>query len=132
MDDSKNAWLRVGLNFAAAGDKLKTHAKAAAEEVSSDQDQAAVVDALNTLGKAMNQAANSVTNAVKDPEVRDQLTQALNSVGEALTVTFADVGDKVGDKVKDTFGRGSGQTDSGPADSGPADPSENPRPPPAG
>jgi hypothetical protein len=124
MDDSKNAWLRVGLNFAAAGDKLKTHAKAAAEEASgSDQDQAAVVDALNALGKAMNQAANSVTSAVKDPEVRDQLSQALNSVGEALTVTFADVGDRVGDKVKDTFGRGStDQSDAGPSDRPPSAP----------
>jgi hypothetical protein len=108
MDDSKNAWARVGLNFAAVGDKLRTHAKAAKDEaVGSEEDQAAVVDALNTLGKAMNQAASSVSNAVKDPEVRDQLTQALNSVGDALTATFADVGDKVGDRVKDTFGRGS-------------------------
>jgi hypothetical protein len=108
MDDSKNAWMRVGLNFAAVGDKLRTHAQdVKAEATGSEADQAAVVEALNTLGKAMNQAATSVTNAVKDPEVRDQLTQALNSVGDALTATFADVGDKVGDRVKDTFGRGS-------------------------
>ena len=38
-------------------------------------DQAAVVEALNTLGKAMNQAVSSVGNAVKDPEVRDGLTE---------------------------------------------------------
>jgi hypothetical protein len=108
MDDSKNAWARVGLNFAAVGDKLRTHAREAKSEATgSEADQAAVVEALNTLGKAMNQAASSVSNAVKDPEVRDQLTQALNSVGDALTATFADVGDKVGDRVKDTFGRGS-------------------------
>jgi hypothetical protein len=107
MNDSKNAWMRVGLNFAAVGDKLRTHAQdAKAEAAGSEADQAAVVDALNTLGKAMNQAANSMTSAVKDPEVRDQLTQALNSVGDALTATFADVGDRVGDRVKDTFGRG--------------------------
>lgn len=106
MDDSKQAWMKVGLQFAAAGDKLRTHAKeAAAEAGGTEPDQAAVVEALNTLGKAMNQAASSVSNAVKDPEVRENLTQALNSVGEALTVTFADVGDKVGEKVKDTFGR---------------------------
>jgi hypothetical protein len=105
MDDSKNAWLRVGLQFAAVGDKLKDHAKQTASEASgSDADQAAVVDALNTLGKAMNQAVNSVSNAVKDPEVRDNLTQAFNAMGDAMNVTFADVGDKVGDKVKDVFG----------------------------
>jgi hypothetical protein len=120
-DDSKQAWMKVGLHFAAAGDKLRSHAKAASEAAKNerggdDPDQAAVVDALNTLGKAMNQAVSSLTDAVKDPDVRDNLTNALNSMGEALNVTIADVGDKVGDtvsdvgtkvgdKMKDTFGK---------------------------
>jgi gas vesicle protein len=119
-DDSKQAWMKVGLHFAAAGDKLRNHAKAAGEAAKrpgdDGPDQAAVVDALNTLGKAVNQAVSSVSGAVKDPEVRDNLTEALNSMGEAMNVTFGDVGDKVSDtvadvgarvsdKVKDTFGR---------------------------
>jgi hypothetical protein len=106
-DDSKQAWMKVGLHFAAAGDKLRGHARQAGEAAKSESatDQAAVVDALNTLGKAMNQVVSSVGDAVKDPEVRDNLTQALNSMGEAMNVTFGDVGDKVGDKVKDVFGR---------------------------
>jgi len=29
-DDSKQAWMKVGLHFAAAGDKLREHAKGAA------------------------------------------------------------------------------------------------------
>ena len=64
-----------------------------------------MTDTLNTLGQALNQVASSVGGAVKDPEVRDNLTQALNSMGEAVNTTFGDVGDKVGDKVKDVFGR---------------------------
>jgi hypothetical protein len=118
--ESKQAWMKVGLQFAAAGDKLKSHAKQAASDVKSANedgpDQAAVVDALNTLGKAVNQAVTSLSGAVKDPEVRDNLTEALNSMGEAMNVTFGevgdkfggkvqDVGDKVGDKVKDVFGK---------------------------
>ncbi len=75
-DDSKQAWMKVGLNFAAAGDKLRAHAKAAGEATkgSTDDgpDQAAVVDALNTLGKAVNQAVSSLSGAVKDPEVARQ------------------------------------------------------------
>ena len=120
-DDSKQAWMKVGLQFAAAGDKLRNHAKAAGEATRSgadpdEPDQAAVLDALNTLGKAVNQAVTSLSGAVKDPEVRDNLTGALNSMGEAMNVTFGDVGEKVGDKVadvgtrvgdkvKDTFGK---------------------------
>jgi enamine deaminase RidA (YjgF/YER057c/UK114 family) len=120
-DDSKQAWMKVGLQFAAAGDKLRNHAKAAGEAAKpgadpDGPDQAAVVEALNTLGKAVNQAVSSLSDAVKDPEVRDNLTGALNSMGDAMNVTFGDVGDKVSDtvadvgnkvseKVKDTFGR---------------------------
>jgi hypothetical protein len=120
-DESKQAWMKVGLHFAAAGDKLRSHARAAGRASKADSgddgpDEAAVVDALNTLGKAVNQAVSSLSGAVKDPEVRDNLTEALNSMGEAMNVTFADVGDKVGDtvadvggkvgdKLKDTFGK---------------------------
>jgi hypothetical protein len=116
-DESKQAWMKVGMHFAAAGDKLRSHAKQVADEAkSAEPDQAAVVEALNTLGKAVNQAVSSLSSAVKDPEVRDNLTEALNSMGEAMNVTFADAGDKfggavqdvggkVGDKVKDVFGK---------------------------
>jgi hypothetical protein len=119
-DDSKQAWMKVGLHFAAAGDKLRAHAKGAtsggAEKAGAGApaddapDQAAVTEALNTLGKAMNQVVSSVGDAVKDPDVRQNLTEALNSMGEAMNVTFGDVGDKVGDKVKDVFGRKPGPT----------------------
>jgi len=51
-DDSKQAWMKVGLHFAAAGDKLREHAKGAASgakasagDASSGPDQAAVTDA---------------------------------------------------------------------------------------
>jgi hypothetical protein len=106
-DDSKQAWMKVGLHFASVGDKLKRHAQQVGDEVkgSGEADQAAVVEALNTLGQAMNQAVSSIGSAAKDPEVRDGLTEALNSMGEAMNVTFGDVGDKLGDKVKDVFGR---------------------------
>ena len=110
--------MKVGLHFAAVGDKLRGHARQAGEAVKGDADdgpdQAAVVDALNTLGQAMNQAVSSLSGAVKDPEVRDGLSEALNSMGEAMNVTFADVGDKVGDKVKDVFGRKPGDSSTGP------------------
>ncbi len=103
-DEHKQAWMKVGLHFAAVGDKLKEHGKRAAGEVSStepdDVDQAAVVEALNTIGRAIDQAVTSVSGAVKDPEVRDGLKGALNSMGDALNETFADAGDSAGDKLK--------------------------------
>ena len=34
-DESKQAWMKVGLHFAAVGDKLRGHAKAAGEAVKS-------------------------------------------------------------------------------------------------
>ncbi len=104
-DEGKQAWTKVGLHFAAVGDKLKEHAKLAAGESATagepgDVDQAAVVEALNTIGRAIDQAVSSVSGAVKDPEVRDGLKGALNSMGDALNETFADAGDTAGDKLK--------------------------------
>ncbi len=103
-DEGKQAWTKVGLHFAAVGDKLKEHGKRAAGEPSDaqpdDVDHAAVTDALNTLGRAIDQAVSSVSGAVKDPEVRDGLKGALNSMGEALNETFAEAGDTAGDKIK--------------------------------
>jgi hypothetical protein len=103
-DEGKQAWMKVGLHFAAVGDKLKEHGKRAAGDSPGtepdDVDQAAVVDALNTIGRAIDQAVSSVTGAVKDPEVRDGLKGALNSMGDALNETFADAGDSAGDKLK--------------------------------
>ena len=59
-----------------------------------------VVEALNGLGKAIDQAVGVAGDAVKDPEIRDGLRNAFNAMGEALNTTIADVGDKVGDKIK--------------------------------
>jgi enamine deaminase RidA (YjgF/YER057c/UK114 family) len=75
------------------------------ERSGSGPDQAAVVEALNTLGRAIDQAVSSVTGAVKDPAVRDDAKGALDAMGDALNSTFAEYGDLVGDKVKQTFGR---------------------------
>jgi hypothetical protein len=103
-DEGKQAWMKVGMHFAAVGDKLKEHGKRAAGEPAAskpdDVDQAAVTDALNTLGRAIDQAVSSVSGAVKDPEVRDGLKGALISMGDALNETFADAGDTAGDKLK--------------------------------
>jgi hypothetical protein len=103
-DEGKQAWMKVGMHFAAVGDKLKEHGKRAAGESAAskpdDVDQAAVTDALNTIGRAIDQAVSSVSGAVKDPEVREGLKGALNSMGDALNETFAEAGDTAGDKLK--------------------------------
>ena len=103
-DEGKQAWMKVGMHFAAVGEKLKEHGRRAAGESEAnrpdDVDQAAVTDALNTLGRAIDQAVSSVSSAVNDPEVRDGLKGALNSMGDALNETFADAGDTAGDKLK--------------------------------
>jgi Flp pilus assembly pilin Flp len=101
MDESKQQWDQVGERFTALGKKLSSHAKAAKGAASEAMpDQNAVVEALNGLGKAIDQAVGVAGDAVKDPEIRDGLRNAFNAMGEALNTTFADVGDKVGDKIK--------------------------------
>lgn len=103
-DESKQAWMKVGMHFAAVGDKLKEHGKRAAGDDSAtkqgDVDQAAVTQALDTLGRAIDQAVSGVSSAAKDPEVRDGMKGALNAMGDALNETFAGAGDSAGDKLK--------------------------------
>ena len=101
MDDSRQQWDQVGEHFTALGHKLSAHAKAAKGAAGDAMpDQSAIVEALNGLGKAIDQAVGVAGDAVKDPEIRDGLRNALNAMGEALNTTIADVGDKVGDKIK--------------------------------
>jgi ABC-type transporter Mla subunit MlaD len=111
--DSKQEWSEVGEHFNALGEKLKAHGKQdAGEAPASVPDQAAVTEALNTLGRAIDQAVSSASSAVKDPAMRDDLRNALNSMGDALNSSFADMGETLGDtlktagdKVKDALGR---------------------------
>ena len=101
MDDSKQQWDQVGERFTALGKQLSAHAKAAKGAAGDAMpDQKAIVEALNGLGKALDQAVGVAGGAVKDPAIRDGLKNAFNAMGEALNTTFADVGDKVGDKIK--------------------------------
>jgi hypothetical protein len=102
MDDSKRAWTEVGLRFGALGGRIREHyEKAAGEAPESAPDQAAVAQALDTLGRAVQQVVDSVGDAVKDPAVRDELKDAFGAMGSAMEATIADVSETVGDKVKD-------------------------------
>ncbi|HZJ26078.1 MAG TPA: hypothetical protein VFF40_03535 [Acidimicrobiia bacterium] len=122
MGESRRAWSKVGEHFGSLGDNLKGHgAKAASEAAAGKPDTAAITEAFNALGQAIDKAAASVAGAVKDPAVRADAKNALNAMGDALNVTFAEAGDTVGEKVKSTFGSGAGSSGGGgSAASGPA------------
>lgn len=106
MDESKQAWAKVGEQFSAVGARLKEHVKQPGSATASDaeQDHAAVVEALNKLGRALDDAVDRVGGAVKDPGVRDHLRQALNAMGEAVNTTLGEVGDRAGERVRRAFG----------------------------
>ena len=55
---------------------------------------------VDETGSGASARALDILEAVKDPEVREGLKGALNSMGDALNETFAEAGDTAGDKLK--------------------------------
>ena len=101
-DDSKQAWMQVGLHFAAAGDKLQTHAKAATERGQGGGRRGPGRGHRRAQHARQGDEPGGQLGEQRGARTRRSATaspQALNSMGDALNVTFADAGDKVGDKV---------------------------------
>ena len=109
MGESRQAWTKVGEHFSSLGDNLKGHgSRAASEAAKAKPDNAAFAEALRAMGQAVDKAAASVSQAVKDPAVRRDAKNALGAMGDALTTTLSEASDSVGDKVKGSFGSGKG------------------------
>lgn len=98
-EDAKAAWDAVGDQFAALGERLKTQFDArVAFEGKLDKDK--VEGAVKTLVESIDTAFRAVAEAVREPEVREQMKAAVNSLGDALQRSF----DTASDEVKQRFG----------------------------
>lgn len=83
-------WDTVSSEFSDLRDRLKATYRQAADDRGPSEDD--VKDAFSTLADAWSQVATSVTSALKDPDVRDQLKQAASSFAAALGTTISDLG----------------------------------------
>jgi hypothetical protein len=96
-DDAKEAWSRVGERFAALGKRIAEHYQQTGET-----DQEAAAEAEKALERAAKEVVEVVQRGVdtvgktfKDQEAGNDLTQALNALGEAIAATGREAGDAI-------------------------------------
>jgi hypothetical protein len=89
MPDIGAAWSEVGSQLNGLAMKLKLHY----EQASSGSSEEAR-EALNRLRDALDDAFGALGNAAKDDAIRDDVRRLSESIGDALSTTFAEVGDE--------------------------------------
>ena len=83
-------WDTASSEFTGLGRRLKdTYRRVADERGPSEQE---IKDAFATLTGAWDQVAESVSSALKDPEVRQNLKDAASSIASALGTTITELG----------------------------------------
>jgi hypothetical protein len=114
MAESKQAWDQVGRDFTELGQHLKRHysqqdtqqesqqdTQQAEAEKPAPEDRRKVDAALRRLTESLDQIFTSLGDAIRDPEFGQQAKKTANSLGDALSSTFADVGRSSRSKSKD-------------------------------
>lgn len=89
-------WDQVSGEFGELRERLINTYREAADNRGPSDDE--LKDAFATLAGAWSQVATSVTSALKDPEVRDQLKSAASSFASAVGRTISDLGTELKDE----------------------------------
>lgn len=92
-ENEADPWDTVSNEFGDLRDRLKETYRQAADDRGPSENE--VKDAFSTLAGAWSQVATSVTSALKDPDVRDQLKQAASSFAAALGTTISELGSEL-------------------------------------
>lgn len=94
MADTKAAWDTVGESFATLGRRLKEHydARVASGET---PDRSQIEEALETLADALERAVEALGDSLRDKSVHTEARKAVASLGEALAVTFGEIGEQI-------------------------------------
>jgi hypothetical protein len=92
-DSREDPWLRAGDQWSGLTAGIKGHYRDLVGEMGPSQEE--VGEALRTLGHAAQSLTESVGQALRDPETRQQLKQAAASFLAAVGRTFTDLGEEI-------------------------------------
>ncbi len=112
-EGTKQAWEDVGDRFTSFGKMVAEHYRQRGEERGApptEEDRRKLEEGLATITRQLDQAFTSFGDTLRDPEAKESLKQAAKSVGDALAVTFTEVGQEVRKRV--------GGSDKGPDETG--------------
>jgi hypothetical protein len=94
---TKRAWDEVATRFSEVGRKVGEQYQKLGEETpaSAAATGAKVGDAVRDAVDELDRALTSVGDALRDPEAKETLRQAVSSFGGALEATFTEVGEEL-------------------------------------
>lgn len=94
-ESERDLWSEFHEEFGGLGERLKdTYRKVASDDGPSEEE---IKEAFGTLMGAWDQVAESVSTALKDPEVRERLKAAASSFASAVGNTVSDLGSELRD-----------------------------------
>lgn len=92
-DPKGDPWDSATADFTGIGRRLKDTYRKVADDQGPSEDE--IKDAFATLASAWDQVAESVTTALKDPALREQLKDAAGSFAAAIGTTITDLGSEL-------------------------------------
>jgi hypothetical protein len=90
MSTSKNAWNEVGDRFTAVGKRLAGHYDKRSDGGSAKETQHKAEEVVREIGNQLGRALEAVDDTVRDEEARQDLKQAFNALGSAISSTVED------------------------------------------
>ena len=91
MTPAKESWREVGDILDGLGLKLKVHFEKAQSEVEGEH----VRDAVEAAGAGVQRAFDALGEAVRDPAIKEDVRRAAASLSDAVSNTFAELGDQL-------------------------------------
>jgi len=92
-DSPTDPWDSATAEFSGIGRRLKETYRKVADDRGPSEDE--IKQAFSTLAGAWDQVAESVTTALKDPALREQLKDAVGSFASAVGSTVTDLGSEL-------------------------------------
>ena len=92
---SKGSWSEVGQRFSRVGEQFRAKLKGAGEDGvdALEADRRALRLGLRALAKDIGSTLDSISEPIRDPQIREDLRRAARSIGAALGDTVTELGE---------------------------------------
>ncbi len=107
-NETRKAWNDVGEHFFDLGRRLGEHYRKQERDAgpSAEEQRQVMNEAFRKAVDHLDQALTSVGDALRDPETKKSMNQAVRSLGDALGTTFQNLGGEIGRRVGGKGSRG--------------------------
>jgi hypothetical protein len=93
MSEAKGKWDAVGDRFSDLGRHVKERYDASS--AFTEEQNARLNDAISQIVEALDAGFTAVGDSLRDPAIRDELKQAGNAIGDAISSTFTEVATEI-------------------------------------